>query len=125
MELNLIKTDLVNIGEIELIQELDGYRFPNRVYKNYIWNTNNNRNLSYEDAKKKLIRNIVLGVEARMIKGMEHKKVYYYGCLQIHVNINEKSICYIKNNFKGVFPWNVNADKIHILNEIMGIEGDK
>lgn len=124
MELNIKNSEFVTVGDIEMIQELDKYELPMRVFNKYRSLTRGNDFLKFEQVKKKLIRNMVLGVEAPMIKGMSHKRVFQYGNLQIHANIEEKSIVYILN-YDGKFLWDISKEKIHSMNEIMGIEEGK
>lgn len=118
MDLNLknINANLVNVGELEFIQELDTYELPYRVYDVYRHITKDNDNISYEECKKKLIRNIILGHELHVKPGREYKRVFSYKDMLIHINIEERNICYIKT----LRNW-VNFEKKATLDEIMGI----
>lgn len=115
------KENLITAEEIELIQELSTYRFPNRVYQKYIHRTKDNENTTYKQAKKKIIRNIILSNEAPTKAGLEHKRVFFYGNLLIQVNIVERCICFI-SNYRGDFDFEVDEDKRSALNEIMEID---
>lgn len=119
MELNIRNSEFVNIEDVEFIQELDTYSFPNRVYEVYR-NTTNNKDISYDQARRKIIRDIILGVELPKKREIKHKRVFSYGCLLIHINTEEKSICYIKN-----IKNKINKDKKFALNKIMKIEDNK
>lgn len=120
LDLNLIKTDLITVEEIEFIQELSTYRFPNRVYQEYIHSTKDNKNTKYGIAKKKIIRDIILAKEAPVKIGLEYKKVFYYGNMIIQLNTVEKSICFI-SNCEGRFHFHLDREKRSALNEIMGL----
>lgn len=121
MDLNLVRTDLVTVEEIETMQELSTYRFPNRVYQTYRHKTKNNFNTEYQEAKKKIIRSIILANEAPMRKSIEYKKVFFYGNMIVHINTVEKSICFI-DNYQGNFHFYLDTEKRRILNEIMGLK---
>jgi len=121
MELKMINSKLVTVAEIEMIKELDKFRLPIRVFNVYRSFTKGNDFLKFDQVKKKLIRNMVLGVEAPMIVGTEHKKVFQYGNLMIHINLAEGTIAYLQN-YDGKFFWDISKEKIHTMNEIMGIE---
>lgn len=123
MDLKMIKTNLVTVQDLEDIQALDTYDLPERVFNFYKQNTRWNDFINIEDCKKKLIRNILLSYEAPMKAEIKHKRVFYYGNLQIHVNEIEKSICYI-NTYEGSYKFHVNRDRKRILNYIMDIKED-
>lgn len=114
------KENLITAEEIELIQELSTYRFPNRVYQEYIHTTKGNENTRYSIANKKIIRDIILANEAPVKIGLEYKRVYYYGNMIIQLNTEEKSICFI-NNCEGRFHFHLDREKRLALNEIMGL----
>lgn len=116
MDLNLINSNNITLAEIQRIQELSEYVLPERVYLQYIRCTKGNENLSYDQAKKKIIRNLVLGRKVASFKDCQYKQVFFYNDLMIHINKVEKSICYIKNLAS------VNKAKKEDLNVIMGIE---
>ncbi|GCD10410.1 hypothetical protein [Clostridium tagluense] len=121
MDINLIRTDLVTIEDIGIIQELWQYAFPNRVYAVYKSITRKNSETTYLQAKKKLIRDILLSNEAPIIKGSEHRRIFYYGNLTIEIDVVKRSICYIAND-KGKFRFTLNKEKRAVLNEIMNIK---
>lgn len=125
MELKLVSTDMVTIGEIEDIQALDTYHFPYRVFYEYVNHVKHDKFLEYDEVRKKIIRDIIVGEEAPMKSSIYYKIVFYYGNLVIHVNMKEKSICYIKNHkgeeFHSNIGWEYIEKKKSVLNEIMGI----
>ena len=84
-----------------LLEELKTYGFPNRIYRYYINAVKNNRNTDYKTARKKIIRNIILGIrnENTWTKN-KNCKVSYYGNLAIAYDINKKVIVWIKNYTK-------------------------
>jgi len=122
MELKMINSKLVSVRDIEDIQELDTYLLPERVFKIYKERTRANDFIKIEDCKKKLIRNIILAYEAPDKVGLEHKRVFYYGCLLIQLNIEERTICYINNNLDIDCKFKLDREKRRVLNYIMGIE---
>lgn len=124
MDLRMIKTKLVTVQDMINIQDLDEYYLPERVWKSYASLTRDNDFITYEDCKRKLIRNIILGYEAPPKKGLEHKIVMYYGCLAIHLNLIEHSIAYV-NISEVAHKCYINKEKRKMLNYIMGIEDDK
>ena len=124
MDLKIVNTDLVTVGEIEMIQELMEYDLPLRVFNVYKTYTKGNDFLKIDEVKHKLIRNIVLGVEMPMIEGMSHKRTFRYGNLLLQTNELEKSLCYVLN-YEGRYEFNVSKEKIHIMNEIMEIKEKK
>jgi len=122
MELKMIRSKLVTIEDLENIQYLDGFNLPQRVFEIFKRTTRNNDFLTYEMVKKKLVRNIMLSYEAPEKVGLEHKRVFYYGCLLIQLNIEERTICYINNNLDIDCKFKLDIEKRKTLNYIMGIE---
>lgn len=122
MELRMLKTKLVSVEEMSLIQELYTYELPLRVYDYYIKNIKGNSDVSVQNCKKKLIRNILLSYQAPTKEGLEHKITYYYGCLIIQLNMIEKSICYIQNKLDNKHTYKIDMQKRSALDYIMGIE---
>lgn len=120
----MINSNLITIEDLENIQYLDGFNLPQRVFEIFKRTTRNNDFLTYEIAKKKLIRNIMLSYEAPEKVGLEYKRVFYFGNLAIHLNLNEKSISYINNNFDIERTFEMDLKKKKTLNYIMGIRND-
>jgi len=104
------------------IQELESFALPERVYEIYKRNTRANDFIKIENCKKKLIRNIILAYEAPEKVGLKYKRVFYYGCLLIQLNIEERTICYINNNLDIDCKFKLDIEKRKVLNYIMGIE---
>ena len=122
MDLKMVNTKVITVEDMENIQYLDGFILPERVWKIYKEKTRKNDFISIENCKKKLIRNIMLSYEAPVKVGLEHKRVFYFGNLAIHLNLNEKSISYINNNFDIERKIQINSEKKKMLNYIMKIE---
>jgi len=122
MELKMINSNLITIEDLENIQYWDGFNLPQRVFEIFKRTTRNNDFLTYEIAKKKLIRNIMLSYEAPEKVGLKYKRVFYYGCLLIQLNIEERTICYINNNLDIDCKFKLDIEKRKVLNYIMGIE---
>lgn len=98
---------------------------PN-AYRYYKRNVKGNENISFEDARKKLTRNVELAellqpTEDQMMQGVE---MYAYGNLLIKVELNK--IVWLKNlygkNKRGV--WQHSLEKYNELNKKLGIEDD-
>jgi hypothetical protein len=121
MNLKVINTRVITVEDMENIQYLDGFSLPNRVYRAYIGLTKGNENTKYNDARKKLIRNIMLSYEAPVKERLEHKRVFYYGNLLIQLNMEENSICYVQNNLGIHCNFRLDKEKRKALNYIMGI----
>ena len=122
MDLKIIRTKKVALRDMININELEKYELPERVYHYYKGNTKGNSSIGIEDCKKKLIRNIILSYEAPQKKGLGRKRVFYYGCLLLQVNIEERSFCYIENKVEKGHSFRLNKEKKKTLNYIMGIE---
>lgn len=125
MNLKMINSKVVTVEDMENIQYLDTFDLPNRVFEIYKQNTRGNDFIKIEDCKKKLIRNLMLSYEAPTKEGLLHKRVFYFGNLAIHLNLNEKSISYINNNFDIERRFKMDLEKKKVLNYIMGIEEKK
>jgi len=124
MELKMINSKLVTVKDLENIQELDLYDLPERIYKRYKETTRGNDFISIEECKKKLIRNIILSYEAPVKVGLEYKRCFYYGCLIIQLNLEERNFCYIDNRFDKGSNFSMDLEKRKVLNYIMGLKND-
>jgi len=121
MDLKVLRTNKVTIDDMEAIQYLSEFSFPNRVYRAYKGMTRNNDFITYEQARKKLIRNIMLSYEAPVKEGLQHKRTMYYGCLLIQLNLEEKSICYVNNSVDKHYHFKMDKERRKALNYIIGI----
>jgi hypothetical protein len=125
MDLNVVLTRAVTVQDMESIQILSEYKLTEKAYNEYITTIKWNEGMSYEDAKKKIIRDILLSREACPHKKFIYKRLFYYGCLQIGLNEKEKEIYYI-NNVLGVdYDFKLDREKRRMLNKIMGIKEGK
>lgn len=85
----------LNQEERELYEKLKGFEVPNQVYYHYINNVRGRSLCSREEAKKRLIKNSIIGY--RRCKDNNRIQVSY-GCLYIVINLNEKKFAYIEND---------------------------
>lgn len=125
MEMRMLKTKLITVEEMELIQELNTYVLLEGACNYYKQYTRGNDFATLDEVKRKLIRNIVLSYEAPTKEGLEHKRTFYYGCLIIQINTTEGSICYIQNKLDDKHTYKIDMEKRSALNYIMGIEEGK
>jgi len=125
MDLNITNTKVLTIQEIEDIQYLDGFSLTEKAYMDYISTIKDCSNINYEDAKKKIIRNLLLSNEAHTNRVEKHKRLYYYGNLSIGLNTREMSIYFIKNYIQTDYKFKLDIEKRRVLNVIMGIKEDK
>ena len=125
MELNIIRSNKVTVQDIKNMLELDKYELPERTYNYYKQYTNGNDFISIEECKKKLIRNVLLGREAPVKVGFEKVRVFYYGCLTIMIDIEDRSFSYIKNEYGVDYGFKLDIERRIVLNYILGIKNDK
>lgn len=132
MELNLKgieQFENVTVRDMELLNELNTLNFPYRVFKKYKFNVKDNEEIEYEQARRKIMRDIVLGFELPTKDGIEYKRVFLYGNLMIHINTEEKCICYIcdarqlhiDTSDENGTSFKISREKRKELNKIIGI----
>ena len=122
MNLRMLNTKVVTVEELDAIQYLAGFKLTEKAYMDYISTIKYGRNIDYDLAKKKIVRNILLSREAHENKVNKCKRLFYYGNLSIMINEEEKTICFIKNTLHTDYKFELDREKRKVLNYIMSIE---
>jgi hypothetical protein len=103
-------------GEVQLLELSKG------AYKYYKNNVKGNENITYDMARRKLTRNVLLAKKVE--PELNGKKLYIYGCLHILV-VNNK-IVWIKNHpGKSTSRFKKNMELYNRLNQELGIPDDR
>lgn len=82
--------------------------------------THGNRDTSYDKARRKLTRNVLLADRIRAISG--NQILYKYGCLDILVRDNE--VIRVHNSYNKKYNFKKDIIKYNELNRLLGIEPD-
>ena len=95
------------------------------AFEYYRNNVRGNATISYEQAQKKLSRNVLLAVEKKRLKNFircEHE--YIYGCMRIIVKSG--TIVEIENYITDIVPdWTKDEEKYEQITKELGIHEDK
>lgn len=98
------------------------YKLTKNSYDYYRQNVKGNEFTTYNQARKKLTRNILLSSN-KMLCG-DGDTIFFYGNLEIRVNKANKIIL-LKNNHSINYIFRVDRDKYNELNELLGITDNK
>lgn len=82
--------------------------------------THGNRDISYDKARRKLTRNILLTNDKRITK--KGNLLCRYGCLDI--TIRNGQIIYVHNSYNRKVNFQKDINKYNYLNKLIGIEPD-
>jgi hypothetical protein len=95
------------------------------AYDAYREQVKGNANITYDQAIRKLTRNVMLAVEKTNIKdALKVKQVYIYGCLKIVVRFG--TIIEIENHIQDVVPgWVLDQAKYEAISKELGIYENK
>lgn len=97
----------------------------NSAYEYYKQNVKGNETISYEQAQKKLTRNVHLADQKKSVSNtLKLQQEYIYGCLKIIVRFG--AIVELENKTKDTIPgWKVNKNKYIYLTKELGIDDNK
>lgn len=99
--------------------EIKLFKLSNKAYRQYCKVTKGNSDISYDLARRKLTRNILLSLKTDIDK---NKKLYIYGYL--HIFVRKNKIVWVKNIKSLKSDWFYKDKKEYErLNEILGING--
>jgi hypothetical protein len=95
------------------------------AFNYYKQHVKGNETISYEQACKKLTRNILLAVDKTNLKNMlKGKQVYIYGCLKIVVRFG--TIIEIENHIQDTIPgWTCDQKRYEQISKELGIYENK
>lgn len=124
--LKAIKNIIKNINcpltkeERRLLNKLKNVIVSERVYNHYITHIKNNENDTYEIARKKLIRNIILSDWQPINKNRIERRLFNYGNLSILWDENLNEIVWLDNKV-GRYSFYVDQDKKKWINKELRI----
>jgi hypothetical protein len=95
------------------------------AFEYYRNNVRGNETISYEQAQKKLTRNVILAAERKRLKNfIRCEQEYVYGCLKIIVRFG--TIVEIENYITDiVLDWTKDEEKYEQITKELGITEDK
>jgi hypothetical protein len=95
------------------------------AYQYYRTNVKGNLNISFDQAQKKLTRNVLLAVEKTSLKNiLKCQQVYIYGNLKIIVRFG--TIIEIENHIQDIVPgWTLDQKKYEQISRELGIYENK
>jgi hypothetical protein len=107
-------------------EKLKILELPDELYQYYKTMTNDNENITKDQAAKKLTRNVMLGMlipPRNKLDRSKGNKMYFYGNLHICVK-NDRKIVHIHNHGRGKFfgGWFKDEEKYIELTKKLGIE---
>jgi hypothetical protein len=106
--------------ERKLLKKIKSATINKKVYTYYKNSIKNNENDTKEQARKKLIRNIVLAKKVDKIEN-GNKNLFLFGNLNILYLEKTNEIVWLENKI-GSFHFRVNHRKKNWLNKYLGIE---
>lgn len=111
----------LNREERRLLRELMTYDVNQGILNTYRYKVRHNKHDTYEICKKKLIRNIILGIRKESLI-YNNTMFAEYGNLVITYNTKKKEITYIENRV-GNFGFEPDVKKKEYLNRKLGLVG--
>ena len=91
-----------------------------KVYKVYVEDVRGAKNLTFDQVKKKLFRNVMLGLEVPNRRGTSNK-YYTYGNLGIMLDDSGK-IVYVENMIRKQAVWFKDNEQYKRLNKLLEID---
>jgi len=93
---------------------------PKNVYKIYRETVKGNEDTSYDQASRKMYRNMLLAYKSERPDGSHH---YKYGCL--HFNVANNKVVWMRNNNTPQKGWKRNNREYIRLNKELGINDEQ